>query len=117
MDQPWKMLVYISADNTLYNDALVSLRQITDASLLNNVDIIVQLDGPDPDQVSRYRCVGGQKQLLWEAPNGYTLDRAARLQHFLGLLQVLAKRGQGLRSACQSWSDQCGRRRDALLGA
>ena len=81
----WKTLVYITADNTLYNDALVSLRQLTEASLLNNVEIIVQLDGPNFDQVSRYRCAGGRKELLWEAPNDYTTDRSQRLQHFLGL--------------------------------
>ncbi len=85
MDPTWKMLVYISADNTLYNDALVSLRQLTDASLQNNVDITVQLDGPTPDQVSRYRCAGGRKKLLWVAPNNYTLDPNQRLRHFLGL--------------------------------
>ena len=83
MDQPWKMLVYITADNTLYNDALVSLRQLTDASLQNNVDIIVQLDGPSSDQVSRYRCAGGKKELLWQAPDDYTDDRAERLEDFL----------------------------------
>lgn len=83
MDFIWKMLVYISADNTLYNDALVSLRQLTDASLQNNVDIIVQLDGPNPDQVSRYRCAGGHKQLVWEAPDGYPADRVQRLDDFL----------------------------------
>src|SRR5215470_1134612 len=79
----WKMLVYITADNTLYNDAQISLRQLTQASASNNVDIVVQVDGPSPDHVSRYECVGGNKKLLWEAPNDYTIDRAQRLRDFL----------------------------------
>lgn len=84
MDQPWKLLVYISADYTLYTNALVSLSQLTDASSPDNVEIIVQLDGPTSDQVSRYKCSHGRKKLLWEAPNGYTNNRNQRLQHFLG---------------------------------
>jgi hypothetical protein len=94
MDQPWKMLVYITADNTLYNDALVSLRQLTNASLQNNVDIIVQLDGPSPDQVSRYRCVGGRKELLWGAESGYTNDRAQRLEDFLNSEEAAPSKDQ-----------------------
>jgi hypothetical protein len=116
MDQPWKMLVYITADNTLYNDALVSLRQLTDASLPNNVEIIVQLDGPTSDQVSRYRCAAGQKELLWEAPNGYTSDRSERLQHFLGLVDTTppgamnsyAIPTQGQRIALDLWGHGAG---------
>ncbi|QNI31739.1 hypothetical protein H7849_22250 [Alloacidobacterium dinghuense] len=92
MDQPWKMLVYISADNTLYDDALVSLRQLTDASSLNNVDIVVQLDGPSPGQGSRYRCVGGKKQLVWEADKNYVnINRAQRLKDFLSLEEAAGK--------------------------
>src|ERR1700747_1364361 len=90
----WKMLVYISADNTLYNNAQVSLRQLTEASLLNNVEIIVQLDGPSSDQVSRYKCAGGRKALLFEAEHGYTADRAKRLEDFLNSKEASPSKGQ-----------------------
>src|ERR1700751_2558646 len=90
----WKMLVYISADNTLYNNAQVSLRQLTEASLLNNVEIIVQLDGPNSDQVSRYKCAGGRKALLFEAQHGYTEDRAKRLEDFLNSEEAAPSKGQ-----------------------
>ena len=56
------MLVYISADNTLYNNAQVSLRQLTEASLLNNVEIIVQLDGPTPARYLVTNALVGAKR-------------------------------------------------------
>jgi hypothetical protein len=83
MYQPWKFLVYIAADNNLYNDAQVSLREITDASLFSDVEIVVQIDGPSAELASRYICAGGSKTLIWEAPENYTDDRAIRLTDFL----------------------------------
>jgi hypothetical protein len=83
MYQPWKFLVYIAADNNLYNDAQVSLREITDASLFSDVEIVVQIDGPSAELASRYNCAGGTKTLIWEAPEDYTNDRAIRLTDFL----------------------------------
>jgi len=92
MDQPWKMLVYISADNTLYQDAQISLRQLTEASSSNNVDIIVQFDGPSPGDGSRYKCVGGKKELLWEADNQYAKKgRPQRLSDFLNSDEAVPK--------------------------
>jgi len=86
MDKTWKLLFYISADNNLYNDALVTLRQLTDAEVQNKVEIIVQLDGPTSDQVSRYKCLGGgSKELFWQAPDYYTSDRGTRLKDFLDI--------------------------------
>lgn len=81
--QPWKLLVYIAADNSLYADAQVSLQEITSASLFSNVETIVQIDGPSAELSSRYRCSGGSKKLIWEAPDNYTGDRKVRLEDFL----------------------------------
>ena len=83
MVQPWKLLVYIAADNSLYDDAQVSLQEITSASLFSNVETIVQIDGPSAELSSRYRCSGGSKKLIWEAPDNYTGDRKVRLEDFL----------------------------------
>ena len=83
MFQPWKFLVYIAADNHLYSPSQVSLREITDASLFSDVEIMVQLDGPSGEMSSRYRCARGSKKLLWEAPEGYTTNRKTRLIDFL----------------------------------
>ena len=86
MSRPWNLLVYIAADNTLYNDAQISLRQITDASLFSDIKITVQFDGPSADFASRYKCFKGSKELLWEAPDGYTSDRGTRLSDFLNFV-------------------------------
>jgi hypothetical protein len=83
MSQPWKMIVYIAADNSLYQDAMVNLRQITVSSLSSDVEILVQFDGPTADLASRYRCADGRKTLYWQAPEGYTCDRRKRLEDFL----------------------------------
>ena len=83
MVQPWKLLVYIAADNSLYDDAQVSLQEITSASLFSNVETIVQIDGPNAELSSRYRCSGGSKKLIWEAPDSYSGDRKVRLEDFL----------------------------------
>src|ERR1700722_5628309 len=82
MSQPWKVIVYIAADNSLYEDALLSLRQITESSLSASVEILVQLDGPTAELASRYRCAGGQRKLYWQAPSHYTLDRGTRVKDF-----------------------------------
>jgi hypothetical protein len=81
--EPWKILVYIAADNILYPQAQVSLREITDASSHSDLEITVQLDGPTAAMATRYRCQKGGKQLIWEAPENYTADRGARLADFL----------------------------------
>jgi hypothetical protein len=83
MYRPWKFFIYIAADNNLYQDAQVSLRQITDSSLFSDVEMIVQMDGPDAEMASRYQCADGRKKLIWEAADGYTSDRAVRLRDFL----------------------------------
>jgi hypothetical protein len=83
MVQPWKMLVYIAADNSLYHDAQVSLEEITAATLFSDVETLVQVDGPSAELSSRYRCSGGSKNLIWEAPTNYTDDRKVRLAEFL----------------------------------
>lgn len=83
MYQPWKFLIYIAADNVLYPDAQISLREITDSSLFTEVEIIVQLDGPTAAMATRYGCARGTKKLIWEAPEGYTADRGVRLADFL----------------------------------
>jgi hypothetical protein len=83
MSEPWKMLVYIAADNSLYEDAQISLRQITQSSLSANVEILVQFDGPTDTLASRYRCSAGRKTLYWQAPKDYTNDRRKRLKDFL----------------------------------
>jgi hypothetical protein len=83
MSTQWKMIVYIAADNSLYEDALVSLHQITQASRLSDVEILVQFDGPTAELSSRYKCEGGRKTLYWQAAEGYTDDRRTRLDDFL----------------------------------
>jgi cysteine peptidase C11 family protein len=83
MVQPWKLLVYLAADNTLYNDAQVSLHQITAATFFSDIETIVQIDGLSAQLSSRYRCHQGRKELIWEAPDGYTGDRSIRLTEFL----------------------------------
>jgi hypothetical protein len=83
MNQPWHLLVYIAADNSLYDDALVSLRQITDASLLSTIKITVQFDGPSAENCARFRCADGKRYLVWASPAGYSADRAVRLRDFL----------------------------------
>jgi Clostripain family len=67
----------------LYQDAQVSLRQITEASRFSDVEMLVQVDGPGAEMASRYQCAGGRKKLTWEAADGYTSDRAVRLRDFL----------------------------------
>jgi hypothetical protein len=83
MVEPWKVLVYIAADNSLYNDAQASLQEIVTASRLGDIETIVQVDGPSTELSSRYICRGGSKELVWEAPDGYTDDRKSRLADFL----------------------------------
>ena len=65
MYQPWKFLVYIAADNVLYEDAQVSLREIADSSLFSDVEITVQVDGPTEAMATRYKCEKGSKRLIW----------------------------------------------------
>jgi hypothetical protein len=83
MVQPWKLLAYVAADNSLYDDAQVSLREITNASRFSDVETIVQVDGPSTQLSTRYRCINGSKEVIWAAPDHYTLDRAQRLREFL----------------------------------
>ena len=83
MAQPWKVLVYMAADNSLYAAAQMSLREITEASRSSEVETIVQFDGPSAQLSTRYRCDGGRREVIWEAPNDYTLDRGKRLSDFL----------------------------------
>src|SRR6202034_927842 len=83
MVQPWKLLLYLAADNTLYNDAQVSLHQITAASLFSDIETILQIDGPSAELSPRFRCHQGRKELIWEAPDNYTGDRSIRLADFL----------------------------------
>ena len=66
MYQPWKILIYIAADNVLYPQAQVSLREITESSFLGDTEITVQLDGPTAAMATRYRCEKGRKHLIWE---------------------------------------------------
>jgi cysteine peptidase C11 family protein len=83
MYQPWKFLIYIAADNVLYENSQVSLREIADSSLLSDVEITVQVDGPTEAMATRYKCEKGSKRLIWEAPENYTADRGDRLRDFL----------------------------------
>ena len=83
MYQPWKFLIYIAADNVLYENAQVSLREITDSSLLSDVEIIAQIDGPTAAMATRYKCEKGSKRLTWVAPEHYPADRGDRLRDFL----------------------------------
>jgi len=83
MAEPWKVLVYIAADNSLYDDAQVSLRAIAHASRSSEIETIVQFDGPSAQLSTRYRCSGGSREVIWEAPDNYTLDRGQRLTDFL----------------------------------
>jgi hypothetical protein len=83
MSEPWKILMYIAADNSLFDHALVSLRQTIEASGLGSTEILMQFDGPDQDSAARFRIAAGRKTVEWEATAGYTADRAKRLEHFL----------------------------------
>ena len=83
MAQPWKLLVYLAGDNTLYSDAQVSLHEIVASTFGGNVETIVQVDGPSAQLSTRYRCAQGTKEVIWEAPDGYTTDRSVRLTQFL----------------------------------
>ncbi len=74
--------MYIAADNSLYDAALESLRQVVEASGLGDVQIMVQFDGPTADLASRFLCANGGKRQIWQAPAGYTADRAERLEDF-----------------------------------
>jgi len=56
MAHPWKFLVYIAADNSLYDAAQMSLREITEATQFSDIETIVQIDGPTSDLATRYRC-------------------------------------------------------------
>ena len=107
MYQPWKFLIYIAADNLLYENAQVSLREITDSSLLGDVEIIAQIDGPTAAMSTRYKCEKGSKRLIWVAPENYIADRGDRLRDFLNaaagninahqrILLVLWGEGNGL---------------------
>ena len=107
MYQPWKFLIYIAADNVLYENAQVSLREITDSCLLSDVEIIAQIDGPTAAMATRYNCQKGSKRLTWVAPENYTPDRGDRLRDFLNaaaaninphqrILLVLWGEGNGL---------------------
>jgi hypothetical protein len=107
MYQPWKFLIYIGADNVLYENSQVSLREIADSSLLSDVEITVQVDGPTAAMATRYKCEKGSKRLIWEAPENYTADRGDRLRDFLNaaagncnahqrILLVLWGEGSGL---------------------
>jgi hypothetical protein len=74
--------MYLAADNSLYDAALESLRQVVEASGLGDVQIMVQFDGPTADLASRFRCANGGKRQIWQAEAGYTTDRAKRLEDF-----------------------------------
>ncbi len=82
MKTTWKVLVYMAADETLYPYAKADLEQISQASSAE-LHVFVQLDGPRPEQASRYVCSSGNKRLIWEAPEDYTDDRGRRLKDFL----------------------------------
>jgi hypothetical protein len=82
MSGNWKVLVYMAADNSLYPNAEIDLQQICRASS-DDIVVLLQLDGPRAQQVSRYVCRGGLKRLIWEAPDGYTDNRGKRLEDFL----------------------------------
>lgn len=83
MAQPWKLLVYLAGDNTLYSDAQISLHEIVAATRASSVETIAQVDGPSAQLSTRYRCAQGTKEVIWEAPDGYTTDRSIRLTDFL----------------------------------
>jgi hypothetical protein len=95
MSKSWKILMYIAADNSLFDHALVSLRQTVEASRIGNSEILVQFDGPDQDSAARFRVAGGHKTLEWEAPAGYTANRAKRLEHFLDWAAEEDKKSSG----------------------
>jgi hypothetical protein len=109
MYQPWKFLIYMGADNVLYDNAQICLREIVEASLFSDVDMTVQIDGPTAAMATRYQCEKGSKRLIWEAPEYYTADRGDRLRNFLDaaaancnshqrILLVLWGEGSGLDS-------------------
>lgn len=75
--------MYLAADNNLFNDALVSLRQTIEASSHGNAEILIQFDGPEQGAAARFKVAEGRKTVVWEAHDGYTADRAMRLEHFL----------------------------------
>jgi len=81
--KPWHLLVFMSADNSLYSDALVSLRQLTEGSRLGDVKITVQFEGPTSDNVARYLCKGGKRHLIWVPTDKDPTDPAGRLRDFL----------------------------------
>jgi hypothetical protein len=88
MYQPWKFLIYMGADNVLYDNAQICLREIVDASLFSDLDMTVQIDGPTAAMATRYQCEKGSKRLIWEAPEYYTADRGDRLRDFLDAAAV-----------------------------
>jgi hypothetical protein len=109
MYQPWKLLIYMGADNVLYDNAQICLREIVNGSLFSDVDMTVQIDGPTAAMATRYQCEKGSKRLIWEAPEYYTADRGDRLRDFLDaaagncnshqrILLVLWGEGSGLDS-------------------
>jgi hypothetical protein len=109
MYQPWKFLIYMGADNVLYDNAQICLREIVDASLFSDADMTVQIDGPTAAMATRYQCEKGTKRLIWESPEYYTADRGDRLRDFLNaaaancnsdqrILLVLWGEGSGLDS-------------------
>jgi len=81
--KPWHLLVFMSADNSLYSDALVSLRQLTEGSGLSDVKITVQFEGPTSDNGARYLCKGGKRHLIWVPTDKDPTDPAGRLRDFL----------------------------------
>ena len=95
MSEPWKILMYVAADNSLFDHALVSLRQTIEASKLGSTEVLLQFDGPDQDSAARFRVAGGRKTVEWEAPAEYTADRAERLEHFLDWAAEEDKKSSG----------------------
>jgi hypothetical protein len=81
--QPWKLLVYLAGDNTLYSNAQISFHEIVASTFDSSIETIVQIDGPSAQLSTRYRCAQGTKEVIWEAPDGYTSDRSIRLTDFL----------------------------------
>jgi hypothetical protein len=89
MSKPWHLLVFMSADNSLYSNALVSLRQLTEGSKkLDNVKITVQFEGPTADDAARYSCENGTRKMIFPAPKGDRAKPAERLSDFLSNAQV-----------------------------
>ena len=84
----WHLLVFMAADNSLYSNALVSLRELTEGSGLSNVKITVQFDGPTSDDSARYTCEKGERKMLFPAPKGDRAKPAERLSDFLNNAKV-----------------------------